>query len=401
MPDTFLYKGRDTAGRLVSGSLVADNQTLVMTRLREIGVTPVSVKTQRKMMKDIQLGKGVKQKDLAVFSRQFATMINSGLPVLQALSILEQQTPAVNLRKAVQTMRADIEQGASLSAALAKHPKIFNRLYVSMVRSGEIGGVLDSVLERLATNLERDVSLRNRIRSAMTYPIVVLGFVTMIMVAMLVFVVPQFKSIYASLHGQLPMLTRVMLVVSDVFKHDFLIVVAVIAGLVWALRRWKKTEKGRLQWDRLKLRVPVFGPLFLKTALSRFTRTLAVLNRSGVPILQSLEVVSETVNNALIRNAILDVQDSVKRGESLAKPLKQHKVFPPMVVQMMAVGEETGSLDTMLEKVSMFYDDEVTAMVDQLASLIEPIMIAIVGAMVGVAVIALYLPMFNVINLIK
>ena len=401
MPDTFLYKGRDATGRLVSGSLVADNQTLVMTRLREIGVTPVSVKTQRTMMKDIQLGKGVKQKDLAVFSRQFATMINSGLPVLQALSILEQQTPAANLRKAVQTMRADIEQGASLSAALARHPKIFNRLYVSMVRSGEIGGVLDSVLERLATNLERDVSLRNRIRSAMTYPIVVLGFVTMIMVAMLIFVVPQFKSIYASLHGQLPMLTRVMLVVSDVFKHDFLIVIAVVAGLVWVLRRWKKTEKGRLQWDRLKLRVPVFGPLFLKTALSRFTRTLAVLNRSGVPILQSLEVVSETVNNALIRNAILDVQDSVKRGESLAKPLKQHKVFPPMVVQMMAVGEETGSLDTMLEKVSMFYDDEVTATVDQLASLIEPIMIAIVGAMVGIAVIALYLPMFNVINLIK
>jgi type IV pilus assembly protein PilC len=401
MPDTFLYKGRDAQGRLVSGSLVADNQTLVMTRLREIGVTPVSVKTQRTVMKDINLGKGVKGKDLAVFSRQFATMINSGLPVLQALSILEQQTPSANLRKAVQTMRVDIEGGASLSAALAKHPKIFNRLYVSMVRSGEIGGVLDSVLERLATNLERDVSLRNRIRSAMTYPIVVLGFVTMIMVAMLVFVVPQFKSIYASLNGQLPMLTRMMLTVSDVFKHDFIIVVAVIAILVWVLKRWKKTEKGRLQWDRLKLRVPIFGQLFLKTALSRFTRTLAVLNRSGVPILQSLEVVSETVNNALIRNAIMDVQDSVKRGESLAKPLRQHKVFPPMVVQMMAVGEETGSLDTMLEKVSMFYDDEVTAMVDQLASLIEPIMIAIVGAMVGVAVIALYLPMFNVINLIK
>jgi type IV pilus assembly protein PilC len=230
---------------------------------------------------------------------------------------------------------------------------------------------------------------------------VVLGFVTMIMIAMLVFIVPQFKSIYATLHGTLPMLTRMLLFVSDLVrtKLPFLVIIGVVAIIL--LRRWKKTERGRVQWDTIKLRVPVFGPLFLKTALSRFTRTLGVLSRSGVPILQSLEVVSDTVNNGLIKKAILDVQDSVKRGESLAKPLKQHKVFPPMVVQMLAVGEETGALDTMLEKIAMFYDDEVSATVDQLTSLIEPIMIAFVGVMVGIAVIALYMPMFNIINLIK
>ncbi len=401
MPETFLYKGRDNSGKLISGTVIADNQVLVIARLREMGVTPVEVKTQRTISREFTLSSKVKPKDLAIFSRQFATMVSSGLPILQALAVLETQTESANLRKAVQDIRVSIEQGSSLSAALAKHPKTFNRLYVSMVRSGEMGGVLDSVLERLATNLERDVSLRNRIRSAMTYPIVVLGFVTLIMMAMLIFIVPQFKSIYASLHGTLPLLTRVLLKVSDIVRHDFLILAIVMAGLIWGLRRWKKTERGRAQWDRLKLKAPVFGPLFLKTALSRFTRTLAVLSRSGVPILQSLEVVSETVNNALIRQAILDVQDSVKRGESLAKPLRGHKVFPPMVVQMLAVGEETGALDTMLEKVSMFYDDEVTAMVDQLTSLIEPIMIAVVGALVGVAVVALYMPMFNIINLIK
>jgi type IV pilus assembly protein PilC len=328
-------------------------------------------------------------------------MVNAGLPILRSLSILEGQTASPILRSAISTIRIDVERGSSLSGALAKHPKAFNRLYVAMVRSGEAGGVLDQVLERLATNLEREVSLRNRIRSAMTYPIVVLGFVTMILVAMLIFVVPQFKSIYDSLHGTLPLLTRMLITLSDLVRHQFLIVAGFIGLAVFLIRRWKRTDAGREQWDRLKLRIPVFGKLFLKTALARFARTLGVLNRSGVPILQSLEVVSETVNNSLVAKGVTDVQASVKQGESLAKPLRQHKVFPAMVVQMLAVGEETGALDTMLEKIAAFYDDEVTATVDQLTSLIEPIMIALVGGLVGVAVIALYLPMFNIINLIK
>ncbi|HYT30213.1 MAG TPA: type II secretion system F family protein [Actinomycetota bacterium] len=402
MPETFEYQVRDNSGKMVAGTLVADNQELVIERLREMGMVPVKVRIQKSALgRDINFRRSVKLKDLAIFSRQFATMVNAGLPILRALSVLEGQTTSHVLKKAIEAVRVDIERGSSLSVAMAKHPKVFSKLYVSMVRSGEMGGILDGVLLRLSQNLERDVALRNRIRSAMTYPIVVLGFVTLILIAMLVFIVPQFKSIYAGLHGTLPLLTRLLLTVSDVIRHDFLIVAVILAGVWYALRRYKKTEPGRKQADRLKLKVPVFGPLFLKTALSRFARTLGVLNKSGVPILQSLEIVSETVNNSLVKEAVLDVQESVKQGESLARPLKSHKIFPPMVVQMLAVGEETGSLDIMLEKVGDFYDDEVTTMVDQLTSLIEPIMIAMVGGVVGIAVVALYLPMFNIINLIK
>ncbi len=402
MPETYEYQVRDPSGRMVSGTLVADSQELVLERLREMGMIPLKVKAQKLgLNRNISLRRSVRLKDLAIFSREFATMVNAGLPILRSLSILEGQTPSSILRKAIEEIRVDIERGSSLSVSMAKFPRVFNRLYVSMVRSGEMGGVLDSVLERLAGTLEREVTLRNRIRSAMTYPIVVLGFVSLILVAMLLFIVPQFKAIYASLHGTLPMLTRLLLSVSDAVKHDWWIVLLLAGAAVYAVRRFKKTEPGAEVWDRLVLKVPIFGPLFLKTAMARFARTLGVLNRSGVPILQSLEVVSETVRNSLVRKAVLDVQESVKQGESLARPLKAHKVFPSMVVQMLAVGEETGALDTMLEKVAVFYDDEVTATVDQLTSLIEPVMIAIVGGVVGVAVVALYLPMFNVINLIK
>jgi type IV pilus assembly protein PilC len=401
MPETFEYQVRNNSGKMVSGTLVADNQELVIERLREMGLVPLKIKMQSNLNRSINIRRTVKLKDVAIFSREFATMVNAGLPILRALSILEGQSTSPLLKKAIEQIRIDIERGSSLSVAMAKFPRVFNRLYVAMIRSGEMGGVLDAVLERLAANLEREVSLRNRIRSAMTYPIVVLGFVSLILVAMLVFIVPQFKSIYATLHGTLPLLTRFLLKASDIVKGKWWMVAIVVAGIVYAVRRYKKTETGALQWDRMKLTVPVFGPLFLKTAMARFARTLGVLNRSGVPILQALEVVSETVNNTLVRRAVIDIQDSVKQGESLAKPLKAHKIFPSMVVQMLAVGEETGALDTMLEKIAIFYDDEVTATVDQLTSLIEPIMIAMVGAMVGVAVVALYLPMFNIINLVK
>ena len=402
MAETYTYKVRDEGGRLVSGTLVADNQQLLIARLREMGYTPVHVGVQRLGMKrELPVFGGVKLKEIAVFSRQFATMVNSGLPILKALTILEQQTESKILARNIAEVRLDIERGSSLSAALTKHPKVFNNLYVAMVRSGETAGVLEQVLERLANNLEREVQLRNKVRSAMTYPVVVLGFVTLILVAMLIFVVPQFKTIYATLQGELPAPTKLLLKVSELLKHDFLILAGLVAIGVFLLRRYKKTENGRYQWDRFKLRIPIFGPLFLKTALARFARTLSVLNRSGVPILQSLDVVSETVNNALISRAVLDVQSGVKKGESLAKPLARHKVFPPMVVQMLAVGEETGALDTMLEKLAGFYDDEVTATVDSLTSIIEPVMVFIVGGAVGLSVIALYLPMFNIIKLIK
>jgi type IV pilus assembly protein PilC len=403
MTDTYAYKGRDLAGKVVSGTLVADNPQLVVSRLREMGYTPISVdvKTQGMGRELHILPARVKLKDLAVFSRQFATMVNAGLPILRALSILETQSESKKLRETTAEVRVDIERGSSLSAAMQKHPKVFSKLYVAMVKSGETGGVLDQVLVRLADNLEREVSLRHRIRSAMTYPIVVLGFVTLILAAMLIFIVPQFKSIYAQLGGSLPLPTKLLLTVSDAVKHFWYIVIAATVALVFVIRRVKRTPQGQATWDRLKLRIPIFGSLFQKSALARFSRVLGVLNRSGVPILQSLEVVSDTVNNSLMSAAIIDVQNAVKQGESLAKPLGEHSVFPPMVVQMLTVGEETGALDTMLEKVAQFYDDEVTAAVDSLTSIIEPLMIFVVGGAVGLSVIALYLPMFNIINLIK
>jgi type IV pilus assembly protein PilC len=403
MPDTYQYQVRDLSGRLVNGTLAADSQDLVAARLREMGYVPLKIALQggAGMRREFNLRQGVKLKELAIFSRQFSAMMNAGLPILKSLSILEQQTEGNVLKRTVREIRVEIERGSSLSTAMAKHPKAFNTMYVSMVRSGETGGMLESVLERLAGNLEREVQLRGKIRSAMTYPVVVLGFVSLIMAAMLLFIVPQFKSIYASLQGTLPLPTQILLAVSDILKKYFLLVIAGMIGFVFLLRRYIKTDRGRMQWDTLKLRFPIFGKLFQKTALARFARTLGMLNRSGVPILQSLDVVADAVNNKVVGKALIDVQRGVKEGESIAKPLARHPVFPPMVVQMLAVGEETGSLDSILEKVANFYDDEVTAAVDALTSIIEPFMIFLVGGAVGLSVIALYMPMFNIINLIE
>ena len=402
MADTFKYKVRDRAGNVTTGSLVADSEALVLARLREQGLTPLDVKREKRGIGQIEIGgKKVKLKQIAVFSRQFATMVNSGLPILRALSILAEQTDNKELARVLGEARMDVEQGSSLSGALGKHEHVFNDLYVSMVRAGETGGSLDSTLTRLAEMIEGEVKLRGKIKSAMTYPVAVVALVVLIMSAMLLFVVPQFESIYAGLDAKLPLPTRSLLFVSDVFKsYWYLFIVAVLVARFF-LRRWKKTEQGREMVDSIKLRLPVFGSLFHRTALSRFSSTLAMLLRSGVPILQALEIVSETVSNKVIGKAIIDVQLSVRDGESIAKPLTKHVVFPPMVVQMISVGEETGQVDTMLEKIAQFYEQEVEAAVDALTSLIEPILIAFIGGAVGAAVVALYLPMFQVIEKIQ
>jgi type IV pilus assembly protein PilC len=294
-----------------------------------------------------------------------------------------------------------VEQGASLSAAMAKFPKVFNDLYIAMVKSGETGGMLDDVLLRLADVLEREVHLRQKIKSAMTYPVAVVALVVLIMSAMLLFVVPQFKNIYSQLGGTLPLPTRLLLMASDGVKKYWYLVIAFAFIFVFVFRRYKKTDAGRASLDAIKLKIPIFGTLFHKTALSRFSSTAGMLLRSGVPILQALDIVADTVNNKVMSKAVVDVQASVREGESIAKPLAKHAVFPPMVVQMLAVGEETGQVDTMLDKVAKFYDQEVEASVDALTSLIEPLLIAVIGGCVGAAVIALYMPMFNIIKLIK
>jgi type IV pilus assembly protein PilC len=403
MPATFDYKVRDKTGALVTGQLVGDNEAIVMTRLRQMGLTPIRVKQASTGLKmEIHLRPGrIKLKQIAVFCRQFATMVNSGLPILRALSILTDQTESKELAKVLFAVRAGVENGSSLSAAMAEHPKAFNALFISMVKAGETGGVLDDVLLSLADQIEREVELRRQIKSAMTYPIVVVALVTLILAAMLLFVVPQFETIYSSLGGTLPLPTRMLLSVSRAVRSYWYVVLlgAVVASFLF--RRYKKTEAGRARVDAVKIRIPIFGPLFHKVALARFASTLGMLLRSGVPILQALDNVNETVNNRVIGDAVDDVKTSVREGESIAKPLGRHKAFPPMVVQMMAVGEETGAVDTMLDKVAEFYNSEVTATVEAMTSLIEPLLIAVIGAAVGAAVIALYMPMFSVINLLK
>jgi type IV pilus assembly protein PilC len=400
MADRYTYKVRNRSGMLVTGSLMADGQGLALQRLRDQGLTPIEVYREKRGL-NIELSKQrVKLKEIAVFSRQFATMINSGLPILRALAILAEQTSNRQLALVLTAVRYDVEQGSSLSAAMKHHPKVFKDLFISMVTSGETGGSLDIVLIRLAEMLETEVKLRGKIKSAMTYPIAVVGLVFLIMAAMLLFVVPQFATIYDSLGGTLPLPTRVLLGLSNIFKHDILYLVAGLFIGRFVFRRWKATPAGRQMVDSVKLRVPVFGTLFHKTALARFSSTLSMLLGAGVPILQALDIVSDTVNNRVISKAVVDVQDSVREGESMAQPLGKHTVFPSMVVQMIAVGEETGQVDVMLAKVSEFYNQEVEAAVDSLTSLIEPLLIAVVGGAVGASVIALYMPMFNIIKLI-
>jgi len=405
MPTSYAYRVRDREGKMLGGTLEADSEEAVVTRLRQLGYAPISIEAEKGagLKTELRLpGTGrVKLKDLAVFSRQFATMINSGLSLLRALTILGEQTDNKRLAQIVTQVRAEVEKGTSLSAAMAKHPKAFNRLYISMVRAGEVGGFLDQVLVKVADTFEKEVELRGKIRSAMTYPVVVFAMVLLIVGGMLIFIVPTFKSLYTSLGGTLPLPTRMLIGVSDAMKRFFPLVLLAVIGLVIAYRRWRATPAGRYRLDQFKLKVKVFGPLFHKSALSRFSRTLSTLIRAGVPILQALEIVADTVNNGVISRAIHDVQDSVREGESLATPLAKHPTFPAMVVQMMAVGEETGALDTMLSKVADFYDQEVEAAVASLTSLIEPLLIAVMGAAVGGMVVALYMPLFNIINLVK
>lgn len=403
MAQAFEYKVRDRAGKLVTGKLEAESVTMVAGKLRSMGYTPVSIESADKgsLSKEIKipgLSGRVKLKDVSVMSRQFATMINSGLTLLRALSILAEQTENKELARILGLVRIDVERGSSLSVALSKHPKAFSTLYVAMVRSGETGGSLDSVLKRLAATIEAQVNLRRKVKSAMTYPVVVGAVVALIVTAMLVFIVPMFEEMYADLDSKLPTPTLMLLAVSGAVQRFWFMVIGGIGGGVYAFKKWIATPAGRRRWDAAKLKAPVFGPLLQKTALARFSRSLSALVRSGVPILDALDIVAETAGNAVVADAVMDTKEAVKGGESLSRPLERHKVFPPMVVQMMTVGEETGALDELLERIADFYDDEVEATVDALTSLIEPLLIVTMGVSVGGMVVALYLPMFSIIT---
>jgi len=401
---TFAYKAIDQRGGQASGKIDGDTKAAVAATLRNRGFTVLDLNEVKQGLGSIEIGGRIKPKDLTVFSRQFATMVNSGLSMLRCLYVLEEQTQNKKLAKVVGEIRADVEAGISLSDSLEKHPKVFSRLYVSMVRAGELGGILDEVLNRLATQLEKEDSIRRAVKSAMVYPILIGSFAILVLIGMVMFLIPIFAAMYRDLgNAKLPLLTRIMMGVSEVFRSWWgLLVLLAIIVLIWGLRRLKRTDRGRETWDRMKLRVPMgIGQIVRKLAIARFSRTLGTLIASGVPILQAIEITGQAAGNAVIENAMVQVQQSVKEGQSITKPLENVPVFPAMVTQMIAVGEETGSLDAMLSKIADFYEDEVNASIKALTSILEPILMLGVGALVGLVVISMYLPIFNMMNIVK
>jgi type IV pilus assembly protein PilC len=403
---TFKYTVRDKSGQTVDGQLEGEGKEAVSNRLRQMGYVIVSLEETGGgligQMTQIKFGTGVKPKDITIFARQFSTMINAGLSLTKCLSILGQQTESEGLRIVIAQVGKDVEAGQSLSDSMARHSKVFPSIMVNMVRAGETGGVLDEVLGRVADHFERDQKLKGRIKSAMTYPAAMGGLVLVILAAMMIFVVPVFQAMFASMGGQLPFATQILVNISEGIRSwPGLVTLVGTITATSTFRWWKATDSGRLIWDTIKLRMPVFGPLVRKLALARFTRTFGTLVSAGVPILSALEIVGATSGNEVVAQAVKKIRSAIKEGETIAKPLSESPVFPSMLVQMIAVGEETGALDAMLNKVADFYDEEVTTAVDGLTSLIEPLMMASLGVVVGGIVIALYLPMFQVITLVK
>ncbi|MBH0082521.1 type II secretion system F family protein [Salinibacterium sp. SWN167] len=404
---SYEYKARDHSGKVVKGRIDASSENAVLTRLRAMEISPISVTEAGSgtgLNKEINISflqKGVGLDDLAVMSRQMSTMISSGLSLIRALVILSEQTENPTLAKALAEIRQDVETGGTLSDAFAKHGTVFPPIMIHLVRAGETGGFLDNALESIANNFEGEVKLRGTIKSALTYPVVVLIMAIAAVIGMLLFIVPVFEEMFADLGGELPLLTQIL-----VWMSDAMVIVApilVIGGIVFSV--WwgknKHTERVRKFLDPWKLRMPVFGPLFRKVSISRFTRNFGTMLGAGVPILQALSIVGETSGNYVIEESLRRVADAVRSGQSVSVPLAKETVFPSMVTQMVAVGEDSGSMEVMLSKIADFYDDEVQKTTEQLTALIEPLMIGVIGAIVGVMVIALYMPIFAIFDQIK
>jgi len=403
---TFQYAVRDRGGKLVKGKIEATNTAAVANRLRSLGMAPVAITevTATGLQREIGLPsikKRVSLKDIAVMSRQMATMVSAGLSLLRTLAILSDQTPNPILAKTLARMRQEVEAGQSLSSTMAGHRDVFPPLMVNIIRAGETGGFLEDALVSVAENYESEVKLRATIKSAMTYPVMVFIMAIAAVIGMLLFIVPVFKEMFEGMGGELPLPTQILVTLSQSMRWmaPLLIMVGVVAAWWWRKHRYDESVRALI--DPLKLRVPVFGPLFQKVAIARFSRNFGTMMGAGVPILQSLDIVGETSGNWAIEKAVAAVKESVRNGESLAGPLTQHPVFPPMVAQMIAVGEDAGALEIMLAKISEFYDHEVQSTTEQLTSLIEPLMIAILGVVIGGMIIALYLPIFNIFTLVE
>lgn len=388
----FAYKVKDPAGKLLEGEVEAQDEKAASAKLRAQRFTVLSIeKTKAKKKKK---GK-VSSKEIVIFSRQLSTLVSSGVPIVQGLSILESQAETPAFASVIANIRTDIEGGLSISEAMKKHPKVFSELYVSMIKAGETGGILDTILERLSSYLESSEALKAKVKSAMMYPAVVGGVAAAITVFLIVFVIPIFKGIFASFGAELPFLTRIVIGASDFVRGNIIYILIVMGGTFYGAKKYLQSEQGRRKFDEVSLNLPVFGILLKKVAIAKFSRTLGTLIKSGVPILQGLETVAKTAGNKIIEEAIMKSRDSIKEGGRLAEPLKKSNLFPQMVVQMIGVGEETGSLDTMLIKIADFYDQEVDTAVKGLTSMIEPLIMVFMGLVIGFIVIAMFMPMFE------
>ncbi|EYB68384.1 type II secretion system protein [Deinococcus phoenicis] len=397
------YRVRDRSGKVLKAQMEAGTAAQVRDALRAKNLLIVEIKPPKTgLSADVKIPglsdrpPGLKQ--IAVFSKQLATLINAGVPLVQSLAILQKQIENKAFQNIIKTVRSEVESGTPLSEALAKHPKVFSRLYINLVRAGETSGTLDSILERIAAFQEKELALRGKIKSALTYPVVVLVFAIGITYFLLTTIVPQFAGILAQLNAPLPLITKVLMAVSDFLRHSGLLIFVFIAALVFAYRWYYKTPKGRHVIDDVKLRLPVFGNLLQKSAISSFARTFGLLISSGVNIIESLEITKGTAGNAIVEDTIENAKNVVMVGDPMSASLATSKIFPPMVVSMVAIGEETGSLDTMLGKVGDFYDREVDEAVESLTAAIEPLMIVFLGSIVGTIVAGMFLPMFSIIG---
>jgi type IV pilus assembly protein PilC len=401
---TFSYAAINSQGLEANGEISAPDAVAAREQLRVRGLLASYLEELPASGEDSvrTVFKKIKPKSLQIFSRQFATMIEAGLNVVSALVILEEQTDDKYLASVIKELRADVEGGLLLSQALSRHPKVFSRLYVSMVEAGEAAGILDQVLDRVAFQIEKDTQIKRRIKGAMIYPVMVLIFATLVLIGMLMFLVPIFVKIFAQLGGELPTLTQWVVAASDLMRARWFIIIPGIFAAISGFRRWKKTNSGRRIWDRIKLRIPMrIGQVVLKVTMARFSRTLSTLVAAGVDIIKALEITGQTAGNWVVEDALSTVREKVHEGVPIAQPLIDNDVFPPMVAQMVKIGEETGELEKMLSKIADFYEDEVDSSIQSLTSIIEPLMMIAVGAMVGVIIIAMYLPMFKMLTLLQ
>jgi type IV pilus assembly protein PilC len=400
---TFVFKAMDLAGAKARGEVEADSKQAVSDQLKARGLVVLDI-SDKHASREIELSfmKSVKASELAVFSRQLATMISSGMSILRALYVLEEQTESKFLKETIVAVRKDVEAGLSLSASMARHPKVFSQLFVAMTQAGEMGGVLEGALLRVADQLEKDASLRRQIKAAMVYPIMVIIFAVGVMMALVAFLVPVFVGVFKQFGGELPKLTQVSVFMSNAVVGYWWLIFGLTGAITVAFTKWKKSSWGRPQWDHFRLRVPMkIGTIVQQVAVARWSRTLASLTSAGVPLLQALEITGKTGGNVAVEEAMDGVIASVKRGGTIAAPLAQAPIFPMMVTHMVGVGEETGALDAMLDKVAEFYEDQVEASVKALTSILEPVMIIVIGSIVGFIVISMYLPLFTVYNNIK